>query len=727
MGDQKCTVVRAPKTWGGCKTVANKGCLTGVFAEEMNDLCRGLGDCGGSVNIDGMFSKNYRVKGSPDLSSGEISDLEFLARPVSGQYAEVEDYSEYLEAAGIFGEPGGVGSGGDGEVLNTKQIGKGIVGIGYAAGIALNILEGNPLSLSLGGVSSAPLAPLAGAMIGAGVGMIAGALLAKELGLSPGGSLLMSMGGGMVGAALGASIVDGMVATCISSGLCAVFFWVGIILIIVSFFFSGSDCDDYVVEFECKTWQPPSGGDDCGKCNGDLLKPCSEYRCGSLGAACVLINKGSDDELCVDENPNDVRPPVLGPQLGVISENEVYMDISDSGFGIGSVDGGCVDAYTPLIFGVTTDEAAQCRFDIVENGFEDMEFDLGGNAYLYNHTTTFTLPDPSHGQSQGGNWTGDLTFYIKCRDGHGHENPGFYEVGLCVNEGPDRTAAIIRMVEPADNGVVSFDVSSVNVSIITNELADCRWDVVDTDYSIMTNSMSCGDSLGNPSSVMGYRCEGIVPVVGGDNSYYVRCMDQPWLGESGERNANSQSFVYRLRRPESRIAIDWIEPSESFEIDSEMTTIELTVRTSGGGDWHRCSYSFSGYENMIELFETGADKLHKQPLNRPAGSHAIYVECEDESGDSVQGLTEFDIIHDTSTPLVARVWQEGGSLYVITTEDAECRYSVDSCMFGWDSGEVAGIGETHVIGVVRGEGYYIKCEDEFGNAPSGCSISVRAL
>ena len=45
--------------------------------------------------------------------------------------------------------------------------------------------------------------------------------------------------------------------------------------------------------------------------------------------------------------------------------------------------------------------------------FGDMRYDLGGNSYLYNHTTTFSLPDPSHGQSQGGNWTGELSLYIK--------------------------------------------------------------------------------------------------------------------------------------------------------------------------------------------------------------------------------------------------------------------------------------------------------------------------
>jgi len=352
-----------------------------------------------------------------------------------------------------------------------------------------------------------------------------------------------------------------------------------------------------------------------------------------------------------------------------------------------------------------------------------------------NHTTVFTLPDPSHGQSQGGNWTGDLTFYVKCQDSFGHESPGFYEVNVCVKEGPDRTAPVVRATNPENDAIVSFDSSEQNVEIVTNELAECRWDYGDKDYEFMGNSLECGDSIGAPSSLLGYSCSGVLPTVSAENVYYIRCMDQPWLSgaecESSSasvcQNKNMQSLVYVLRKPESKIVIDWIEPSEDFEVNTEMTTIDLRVRTSGGGDFHFCSYSFSGYETMIEFFETGTETNHGQPLNRPAGKHTIFVECRDETGDVAQGSTEFEIIYDDAVPQVARVWQSGGKLFVITTEDSECRYSTESCGFGWEDGEDMGSGEEHSISAIRGNNYFIKCGDEFGNVPSGCSISVRAL
>ena len=729
MADQTCTVVYRSKMWGGCELVANEGCLEEKFAQEMNDLCRKLGDCGGAVNVEGVYSENYKVGNSPTLSSGWIDGLKVLANPVKGQIAEVEDYSKYLEAAGLLGSPGEVSGEIESEGSIMKNLGIGIAGIGYAVGVinVAGFVTGSSMlsSLSLKGmsslISSAPGAAFSGVAIGAGIGMVAGAMLAKSLGLSSGSSLLMSIGGGLIGSAVSIKLMTLKSLSFLANP----FIWIGVILIIISWFFGKSDCPPVDVTFECKPWQPNVGGDDCEKCNDNLLKPCSSYRCHSLGTSCELINIGSSYELCVDGSKDDTKPPRIGPQLGVVSSNEKYSDVSEGGFSITSLQEGCIDAYSPLVFGVTTDEPTQCRFDLIEREFDDMSFDLGGNYYSYNHTTTFTLPDPSHGQSQGGNWTGDLTLYVKCRDTKGHENLGFYTVDICVKEGSDKTAPVIREVSPVDGKIVSFETTSENFMVITNELSTCKWDSVDKDYSLMVNSMVCDDVLESPSSSIGYVCSGEVPIVNGTNSYYIRCMDQPWFDSVEERNANTQSYVYTLKKPEKKIEIDWIEPSENFEINSAMTTIELQVQTSGGGEEHFCSYSFSGYENMIEMFETGSGEIHVQQLNRPSGISKIYVECSDETGDSIQGSTEFKIIYDSSTPQVARVWQTGGTLYILTTEEGECVYGTTDCNYVWGDGVLMGNGKTHTIGAAAGKIYYVKCKDEFGNVPRGCSIAVR--
>jgi hypothetical protein len=729
MADQTCKVLYKAKTWGGCELAANGGCLKEGFAQGMNDVCRKLGDCGGEVNILGTYTSNHKVEESSDLSETWISKLVAMATPVAGQYANVEDYSEFLEAAGLIGDPADptVEKEKGPSMMSKVAIAAGTGGLVWAAGSALaSSVAVGPVTAS-GATAAIPgsagMAGFAGAAMGAGIGMMVGFMIAKQMGLSPGGSILMGIGGAMIGASLAMTMITGM-------WWCLPCLMIGLVLLLIAMYFKAKcEAMNKDVKFTCKPWEPPTGGDDCEKCNADPLKPCSEYRCKSLGAACELINVGMENETC-HSIKDDGTAPTLNPQLGVISENETYSDISKEGFRITSTDGECIKAYTPLTFGVVTNELSHCKFDVAAKSFAEMNYDLGGASYQYNHTTTFTLPDPSHGQSQGSNWTGGLTFYVKCQDAFGHENPEFYTINSCVKEGPDKTAPVIRALNPENNKMVGFGATSQNFSVVTNELANCKWDSADVSYEAMMNVMTCGDEFGRPSLPQGYLCKGNLAVGSGENKYYIRCMDQPWLdslNRSSERNANQEGTLYILKRSDKKITIDWIEPSKDFETNTEVTTINLEVQTSGGGEWHFCSYSFSGYDKMIEMFETGDSKIHKQPLNRPAGTDKIYVKCTDETEDFVQAETEFKIIYDTSSPQIARVWQEGGLIHITTTEDAECVYTTEDCRYSWDKGDSMGNGKEHTITAVVGKKYYIKCRDEYLNTPRDCSLVTQVV
>jgi hypothetical protein len=297
---------------------------------------------------------------------------------------------------------------------------------------------------------------------------------------------------------------------------------------------------------------------------------------------------------------------------------------------------------------------------------------------------------------------------------------------MCVREGEDRTAPKVVATEPGSGEAVGINVTNKNISIITNELSSCRWDLSDIDYSEMGNFLECGDSLMNPSSSLGYVCSGNLPIGNASQDYYVKCMDQPWLNNSGERNANAESFVFSIEKASSALSINKIKPDSYIEIASDLTTVELKVATSGGMDYHFCSYSFSGYDSMIEMFETGNERTHVQVLNRAPGDQKIYVECHDETGDFARDFTEFEIARDSSSPQVARIWQSGGFVNLILSDYGECRFSFDSCNFVWDQGFDVGSGEKLRFAVVRGEKYHIKCKDDFGNMPSGCSVAVQA-
>jgi len=376
------------------------------------------------------------------------------------------------------------------------------------------------------------------------------------------------------------------------------------------------------------------------------------------------------------------------------------------------------------VLGVTTSELAYCKFDGEMVDFENMTHDFGSNLYLYNHSVTFEVPDLSHGQSQGYNWTSDFSLYVSCMDTHGNKNSGTYTVEMCLMEGEDTREPLIRSVSPDNNGIVSFETTSQELEVRTNELATCRWDFSDGDYSSMSNEMTCDDVFGAPSNPFGYVCSSSLPIGNASNTYYIRCMDQPWL--EGLGNANARSYVLNLRKPEFMILIDRVRPEGVIVVGTPMTTIELKAATLGGGDSHTCSYSLSGYDRMIEMFETGGTK-HIQVLSRPAGKNKVYIECRDETGDFNRNFTEFEIIRDSSSPSVARVWQNGNSLYFVTEDSEECRYSTESCYFVWENASSAGGGDKHSISAMHGETYYVKCMDDFGNVPSACSIVTNVL
>jgi len=130
------------------------------------------------------------------------------------------------------------------------------------------------------------------------------------------------------------------------------------------------------------------------------------------------------------------------------------------------------------------------------------------------------------------------------------------------------------------------------------------------------------------------------------------------------------------------------------------------------------------------MFETGADRIHTQPaLNLQAGEWNVYVECKDETGDFVRGETNFEIIYDEAPPLISRIWQDAGEIFIFTVEESECRYSENSCSFSFDDGIKMDleIGFEHVIEAVMGREYFVKCKDGFGNVPSGCSARVIGI
>ena len=73
----------------------------------------------------------------------------------------------------------------------------------------------------------------------------------------------------------------------------------GAITFILSLLTGYGNMESRKVVFTCKAWQAPTftsyqaAQSNCKKCNEKPLKPCTKYKCSSLGQSCELLNENS--------------------------------------------------------------------------------------------------------------------------------------------------------------------------------------------------------------------------------------------------------------------------------------------------------------------------------------------------------------------------------------------------------------------------------------------------
>ena len=766
LATQKCTAVYVKKITGW-KCVANCKCEKETFAQQMNDLCMSLGDCGASVNYNGDFSESYNVKKSPKLGKGYTDGIKKYSEPISGKYAQSGNLSAFYASLGIPEDLGKAGSPKD----PTKALGNvgmfaGVAGIGlvYAAqaGYLPALLTTPGFACSACGVAVNPgLSALGGALAGAAIGFAVVILLIKFLGIGKGLDPAMVYGlaiaGAVFGAIIGANIAVGVpLAPIPVIGLIVI-----VVMIIVMKLLGVGKTKKINVQFSCNAWQPSNGGAKCEQCGKDGF-PCSRYTCQSLGQTCAYINEGTGNELCVNIAPNDVSSPTIKPLSSFISKEFEYTDITSSGFKIKGKDGECISSYYNLNFGVELSEPGQCRFDVEhKNSFDEMEFEFGGSTlYSYNHTQLFQIPSleslglPGYDPSR----KTEANLYLRCKDKSGNINEAEFAINFCVQPGEDLTPPIITDREP-ENEYVKFGTSALNSSVFTNEPSECKYSKQDKEYSLMEGQFFCNNDI-EEQEISGWRCSSVLNVsqTKEDEFYYIRCKDQPWIDEESDRivvkngidengveeidylpakgkkrNENKESYRFIIKKSKSNLNIDYITPSnETLFFGYQPVTINIEAKTSGGVNGKAiCSYKNG--DNYINFFETFGT-IHKQPsLNFFAGEKLLEVRCEDEAGNVAEKASRFKIEIDVKAPEVTRIYFEGQTIKLITNEESKCAVKEDSfkieadpCNFYFDSNSTFMSGEEYEHTYdYDGRKLYIKCQDKYGNYPGECSIIAK--
>ena len=505
-----------------------------------------------------------------------------------------------------------------------------------------------------------------------------------------------------------------------------------------------------IITFDCKTWDAPLKGEDCELCNKQEL-PCSEYQCRSLGQACQLVNdEDSGEQMCVWNDKRDANPPEMKPWEDALLDNYQYRDPTkaisppDRGTKIfyRTASDGCIPAFTPLSFGIETDEPAKCKLDYVrKDNFENMQFYFGGSStFKYNHSQVMSLPGPSASENITIQNDGNFEIYTRCMDANGNSNTANFVFQFCVDEGPDMTPPVIVATNLLNDMPVTKGTDSIDIEVYTNEPATCSWaHDKELDYEDMTNKMQCSSSVLEMNAQMLYTCKTTLTGLEDlkENIFYFSCKDQPFA-EEGDRNSMAEGYKFTVIGTQE-LYIDSVAP-ENGTIKGSTDSIKVTLEAKTSAGFNRgestCYYSETGEDEDYVMFLYDTDNnmanSHKQDLFLTEGSYEYFIKCVDLGGNSDVEKVEFDVETDNDAPIVVRAFHIGTYLTLTTDEDAECFYDVKDCLYDIDDGTSIDRAEKdneHFLEWNTDKDYYIKCKDEYNNRPSPnqCSIVVRAF
>ena len=749
--------------------ISNKDCKNVEFIEQMNDLCVSLGDCGSYINYIGKGtnsfdakksretvtwgingkSKGYTNKNHEGLNSFSWEDYTNFKNVVSNKYVlpqKVDDFlqsmfgswdleaeSEEDRSAKLLAWSGGISGVSWGITQLTAIIGSYYVGLGTEAGV----LTAFSLDSAL-----IPIQGFASAFAGAAIGAYVGAQLAKYLGLSGDGATAMIVSGGMVGLGVGI-LLAGLSQSWNPIGWGLII--IGALTGFLEWAFGWGVTRDTEFDFVCLPWEAPTGEANCEACNEDPLRPCTQYRCEALGQTCILLNEDLDVEnpRCTSI-PYEPNPPEISPGM-ILDETSNFEEVQTNNVKITSDlrSDGCIQEFTPISFTLTTDEAAQCKYDFIggSSNFEIKEnnFPLELNAFTNNHTFEIIMPslDSLNQYEIEGNiidMYGNSKMYVRCQDYWENFNIQEYVVNFCVHSGPDESAVWHELTRalPKNGDYLSYNTTKKDLKLWVNEPADCKYDTrADQSYDLMTNNMSCNNAL-TQKELFGWKCEtSLTNLTAGENNFYIKCKDQPWkdINKTHLRNVNINDYVYTLFVTENPLNITSVLPKGIITGGAEPLSVNLEVWSSGGmsrGE-STCYYDWAG--NWVMFFETFSNHHKQEGLNLMGGNFNIPIKCEDDAQNMAYNNATFELNVDTSAPKIVRAYREGNSLRLITNENAICYYhNLETCnpfVIENSSSMTIGFSKIHSVNWNSQQTYYVKCEDAWGNMNPDCSIVVR--
>ena len=680
--------------WWGLDT-ENKECEKEEFYELIAHTCRSIGDCGIYLNYLGKNTTGLKI-----LEVEKPQEGQDPAERIKKEIAAPRSYSEFVNAMKEFERRRG-------EVRDISQF---IIGVLEVLGPISIIRWLTPIQwgiLSFKSYSGHTLVGIIGSTLVA-VGIILILI-----------SLLMPIGParGAVQAAGTALITGGTLALATSMSVLAI---TGIAAAVGVFIFVlyllGYEEKFYMIQ--CNPSLPPVGGEDCHVCNEDPWRPCTKYRCESLGQACMFndtITIGNKayklaDAECIAIQNDGAAPWITEIEVKDLQGNSYKAEPSTTTgpttISISKIDGSEIPDGTSVIIKIKLNEKALCMWDIESTpSISEMDF-YYESAILRDELRQQFLVKQA------------LPFYyVRCADAYGNANVAEYVFKFLTTTGPDLTPPVILGTDRDYNQKFGYGTTELPLSIYVNENASCRWAKQDIDYNLMDSRTECKTKLISS----GWRCDTTLTGLESEpagiaNIFYIRCKDSAG-------NAMQQSYQLMLY-PTSPLLITSIKPEDGSRIKScEIKGVELEVETAEGAADGKATCYWKN-QTMIDFirFTLTDNVTHK--TNVSATTQTIIVKCVDSTLNVAQNSTSFTVEIDNTAPTITRIYKEGSQLVLRTDEKATCVYhyrmgkKADCNFIANHTLQAREFDYTNALEhkvAWDDEPWYVKCYDECGN------------
>jgi len=206
------------------------------------------------------------------------------------------------------------------------------------------------------------------------------------------------------------------------------------------------------------------------------------------------------------------------------------------------------------------------------------------------------------------------------------------------------------------------------------------------------------------------------------------------------RIKNVQSKDYSLKASD-KLQISEISPTRRVTLGPSFTSWPLTVRTVGGGyqgatdcrwslNYKNSSTAYSDFQTYQSIYKTQTiDQLTE-------GDYTLSVVCTDKAENRATYDGPLEIRYDRLSPVISRVYNDKGSLKVITSEPAMCKFTNlfslgVGCAFTLSHQNLTNMLDStttdHLTSWKKGSSYFIKCQDFYGNENIICGAIAKAV